>query len=891
MVSSSISHNSLRTNYQLRLVDETDGSAQVFSLYGGERMSGDFDLASEGIVHEAHSYQAVLLSAEPLETLRVVIHVNGEWMLESVARSTGAPIVRDGSNCYCYQLACEGLNRCLFRMTYGFAVVEVDIALKDGRVLDLATRSIPCACDRDDQERVVAEMLAELTSGNGDKAIQWMLSPSVQGSDGLSFLEGSVLADASKSLRAYLKLCEGAIACYESNMGYFRAHAHSRILRRDEVIPIQRARRLGRRELQWLARSPEALYETKALTAISIKDKHYAVNEIQTERMFRSLNNEENRSLVAFAIEIATSLGTIDERSRSQIDWLQGIADQLGHFDPGAGLLPALVVVNACLERELPLIERVSILRTRARWIQNCLTQIMVDVPTGSFKMPRRSKVFQEVKPYSDIYAQMQMWNDFGDFELLRDGLALQTWRMDKLYEYFVLYRFLEALHRFGFSPDMSSSEPVKQVRYSVKSRVYKNENQVANIYDLGRGKESVKLFYEPVIYGDNREEHGVYFHRTTRKQPFSECVGDSYWTPDFLIIYSDGCTEKRFIFDAKFRTVGKVRGDGSDNDAKSCYEACALKYKSSILDAEGKGIDSLWLLCGRAAESELLIYQNSSWAQSRPGLLPDGIATVAPGADMLDNVLKKLGIGVESVIEESASEQQLPIAQEGRVGEYESEHLLDAGLQDGASSSQDYSASSSGDSNLEGAHAVKSEERETVNQLRAQKLKESDADFLKPRVQSPLVSNANEQIHQNLASTNHPENALFINEVGNTAGVSEAQGESINEMKVEKAQLPNRHKAAKAEGELLEKIRRICDLTVDKSALFSASSAQENFGFNHPLLRESLPRGSEAKLYTKERREIEGGNFYVYSSWRPTHISRLDRCLRQNDALMSGNC
>lgn len=37
-----------------------------------------------------------------------------------------------------------------------------------------------------------------------------------------------------------------------------------------------------------------------------------------------------------------------------------------------------------------------------------------------------------------------------------RDGMVLHTWKMDKLYEYYVLYELLSALHGRGFSPNSS---------------------------------------------------------------------------------------------------------------------------------------------------------------------------------------------------------------------------------------------------------------------------------------------------------------------------------------------------------------------------------------------------------------------------------------------------
>lgn len=251
---------------------------------------------------------------------------------------------------------------------------------------------------------------------------------------------------------------------------------------------------------------------------------------------------------LAHEIEEQTREARQEHEAQRQVIELDGIAEELRSVDSGQqGLLPALVVVVACLRRERPFAERARALRRKARRLSRALSDAFDSVSNVRYRLPRRSKVFQEVKPYADVHACMHRWEDFGEFLVLRDGLTLQAWRMDKLYEYYVLYRLFDALSVNGFALNESCDEPARRVGYSLQSRYYANETQVANVYRLVCGSERVTLFYEPVVYGNMREENGIDLHRTTR----TERGNDSFWTPDCLIRHEANGRVRRIVLDA----------------------------------------------------------------------------------------------------------------------------------------------------------------------------------------------------------------------------------------------------------------------------------------------------------------------------------------------------
>ena len=502
-----------------------------------------------------------------------------------------------------------------------------------------------------------------------------------------------------ESLASYLTLCERVLRAYERNLAFFCRHAYSRTVKTDVLLAPSQVRRAGRRELLWLASNPDMLHKTSSTTAVRLGGESYTVSQLRTERPTLTFDNRENRALLAFADEVAASLADIAARAQEEAAKLREMGDRLRGLVEGDGIIPSLLVIDACLSREEPLIERAQELRRRARKVAATLARELPQVERVRYRLPKRTKPFQEIPAYVELYALMRSWDAFGEFALERDGLVLHTWRMDKLYEYYLLYLLLSTLRSLGFEPDPAVDEPVCMARYSLRSHVYANEEQVAGVYRLARSEDSlavekalaemmeaeedapwneeeaaesvapirvmpkkVTLYYQPVFYADGREEYGVDLHRTTSS------TRHPYWTPDYLLVLDtpDG-RRQRLILDAKFRRFGDVLPDNSNKESQEKISPlldCLRKYTLETAGPRGVRPDSVWLLCGRAKRRAFWADHLSDWAREQ-GVLPNGVATAVPGANALDDVLAAVGIicTPESAAELAADER----AAEGR--------------------------------------------------------------------------------------------------------------------------------------------------------------------------------------------------------------------------------
>lgn len=184
----------------------------------------------------------------------------------------------------------------------------------------------------------------------------------------------------------------------------------------------------------------------------------------------------------------------------------------------------------------------------------------------------------------------------------------------------------------------------------------YQNEWNVANTYRLVSGPMRVTLWFQPVIYGDAREENGVSLHRVSPSSVFLCGRWNSAYTPDYLLEIENAATCERrvIVIDAKFcelekvvRTQGGCSADRLRVDdvdwLGSELSRCMRRYGCDVVNARsGRRPDAAWLICGNVGSSRMMPLAQSGWSEG-VGLIPSGACSLVPGGarividDLLD--------------------------------------------------------------------------------------------------------------------------------------------------------------------------------------------------------------------------------------------------------------
>jgi hypothetical protein len=312
--------------------------------------------------------------------------------------------------------------------------------------------------------------------------------------------------------------------------------------------------------------------------------------------------------------------------------------------------IPAYAVVSCRIARESAYIERLKDLKTEAHAVARMISR--EDAPeTLDYDTAARQVAKSGPGDLHDAYAT---WTPLRSLSFMREARALHAAKPDKLYEYYALYRILKWLTGVGFTLDDAYEKPVDTFYYSYERTYAKfmNERRCANTYHLKRGDQRVTLYYQPVIYGDVREENGIVLHRTIAAQPFdlNHSHPDAAWTPDIILTTDDGTTTNTYALDAKYRNLYELAGlnqfGAKDHRVDtSVFEDQIRKYKTDLASDNGRGIDAVWLVCGRGYDLGTLLYRKTEWAQD---VLPQsGLAPLGYDLDdsSLDQMMAALGI------------------------------------------------------------------------------------------------------------------------------------------------------------------------------------------------------------------------------------------------------
>lgn len=545
---------------------------------------------------------------------------------------------------------------------------------------------------------------------------------------------------------------------------------------------------------------------------------------IRTEKTSKSFDNYENRAITSFLAPVVRQTSKLRQRSVEDMGRLRGIRVRLASFDVRSedDYILGLVLVNAYLKREIGHQERIQHLYLRGQRLLSLLESLVPCKASLDYVMPRQTKVFQEVRPYASLYRSMQQWRSFGTYSIERDALLLSTLQMDRLYEYYALYKMLDWLGQGGFRPDESLQCPVQSFRHSLKAPHYSAETQVNNVYCLSRGDERIHLYYQPVIYGDAREEAGILLHRTTSRKRFGDRGFDSYWQPDFLIVHETPGRSSTTVVDAKFRTVRKVIQDviqdGSDSSGASTFDACLIKYVNSMAKTNGDPVEGLWLLCGWERNPRSCLMQSSSWAR-RNNVRADGIVSLAPSANRLDVMFAAIGITQGPVVTEDdddAVPKKALLQPEPGYGS------------DGPDNS---------------------------------KSNESDG----PKLRLPVLT----------AGSGGRNTTPTYSSSAETIAVAVPPNPSGTPEKDEP-----RHQAANPDPRLdattYDLVVRLCESMPNPEQMTEAKASQKILGLSHPLLRSKAPVGHERGNYSTRPLEVSGSTYYIFSKWLPSSRNRL---------------
>lgn len=301
------------------------------------------------------------------------------------------------------------------------------------------------------------------------------------------------------------------------------------------------------KDISWLFQHLDQLYHVPIDVAkVSIHNRHYSIDQIQRTVVKVDTNLFENQVIHGFLASLKSFLLSVpDFKKRYQLS-----SPYKDYF-----------TFDSILQKvEAPLMERRF--REARMLLQQCnelISFFQKHLPCthrGAIN-PILTSQAKRYSHYERNFRLIDSWYKLGQPLWSGSNYLFGLKSLDKLYEFFCLYKITDTLSSIGFK--ISHSETIEPDRASgLRGRQAKDGSErLTNYYKFISGEQALELYYEPTIW--------AYSEHSRPGEPIDAFHSDRatkpYFTPDFLIRADRGDDfPSYYIFDSKYSSENQTK-------------------------------------------------------------------------------------------------------------------------------------------------------------------------------------------------------------------------------------------------------------------------------------------------------------------------------------------
>lgn len=519
-----------------------------------------------------------------------------------------------------------------FLLQCDLLVISVKVTLKNEKDLDLFTPFLLCVSKNEDDSENVEAMLNTLLDFDDNKISRWVFSKKSIDNIQTGLVEGGFRDKSYKSIPSFLQLLNDIVQCYQKNYVYFKALAKHSIVSNIELKEYTSVSSFDVESFRWLCQNLDQLSPVETRSAIFWDNQYYLPYKVMAKQKKANYDIYENRIIISFLKEIIRDAEQIRKELKSIVIEEENIYQKLKRLSFESYHSPIITVKDIQIKHSKEILDRISTLICSAQKLLRAYITILPCQSGRLVGMPKKTKVFQEIKPYRFVYEMIVKWYQYGEVSLEQDNVLFQVKTMDKLFEYYCLLQLLKMLKEEGYDI-VDEKKDIDFFEYKTVDGKYENERDIANTYTLCKESSIIVLYYQPVIYADGYV-NGLTLYRTTSF--------NSYYAPDFVIKIMQNDETSYVILDAKYSS--------KDNIKKFALENCILKYGVQVESCEDNSkVKMMWILQGRVDETNA-IYKYHISPNARANKQSKSYGIVALNTKI--NVLKRFWNEILSAVE-----------------------------------------------------------------------------------------------------------------------------------------------------------------------------------------------------------------------------------------------
>ena len=321
----------------------------------------------------------------------------------------------------------------------------------------------------------------------------------------------------------------------------FRYRKRCRLAPTPKRIKATQAANLTEHSVHWALTHLDTLLPVSAPTAgsLAVGGRFYELDEIETYALTEETNVYENQVIAGYLESIAARLSEVERFCLGQLQALESDGF-IALVPPGYGSIFDIKRKVGRKRFAKLLAECAALQRVCAD--QSAFWRKHLPVTRTVREMPNVTPGFLASPHYHQAFRQVVAWHGLGRLGLAGERFLYGLRTIDRLYEFYCLFRLVETLRASGW-------EPTGRERYNPTARVQERGDWDArpdSVYTFaGRDRERITLFYEPEIERTINGPLGLV--RTME--------GGAGFLPDFVLKFeADGPQPPAYlILDAKY--------------------------------------------------------------------------------------------------------------------------------------------------------------------------------------------------------------------------------------------------------------------------------------------------------------------------------------------------
>lgn len=428
------------------------------------------------------------------------------------------------------------------------------------------------------------------------------------------------------SLEAKIAFLQETLKVYKQSYQYLKTNPYSKLEKTESVDSFDKLQSISRNTIRYITNHIDELAAVNYDTGIRFNNQYYQPNRVLVEHNSYSYDIYENRIIIGFlktlVSEIKITIKSLLERSylKSKVTIADGYIDSMYQIFSRS-------------------IKKINYYVDSLKELQNEYQQLyyfyskLFNISTDIVRTPPAfTPVFRSINAYRQIYIIIHNWFSIGNYDLGKEELLLSFISTSKIYEYYCLIKLLCYINDNTKYKLIES----KRATYIVNNPYYIN-TKYNNTFLFEHDDIQLTLFFQPIIYGDDRAANGISLFRNTSSNSKSENnkKGKTY-TPDYLIKVEYNDMTNYIIIDAKFSTPENVRlHQLQDLVYKYLFSISPLNTEDDIL--------GVYILCGKTSGNDKQDIVHDLADQLHRKITPFAEILVMNGADTKDFNMPKI--------------------------------------------------------------------------------------------------------------------------------------------------------------------------------------------------------------------------------------------------------